>query len=126
MRGGIGVVYSYETWYGFRKELQRRTGVVLHNKLWLQIKPVGPLPWFEAQMKEAILRLSRNIVRSNHCPRCGGLLVLDKDLDGFHKTCLQCAFQVEVDELVVNELRTPPRIFSSKWSVLNTLAGHKN
>ena len=51
-------VALYKTWYDFKRELQRRSGVVLLNKAWLQIKPKAPLPWSEYQMKEVMRYLS--------------------------------------------------------------------
>jgi len=52
---------TYETWYAFKGELQKRSGVVLLNDLWLQIKPRAPLPWHEYHMNEALLRLSNRL-----------------------------------------------------------------
>jgi hypothetical protein len=48
----------YETWSDFKNELQRRSGNILLNKLWLQVKPREPLPWYEHQMKEAVEQLA--------------------------------------------------------------------
>ncbi len=49
---------TYETWSDFKGELQRRSGVVLLNNLWLKIKPKSPLPWSEYHMNEALKHLS--------------------------------------------------------------------
>jgi hypothetical protein len=51
-------VAIYETWSEFRSELQKRSGVVLVNKIWLAIKPKSPLPWHERHMEEALRNLS--------------------------------------------------------------------
>jgi hypothetical protein len=52
-------VSLYETWYDFKIELQRRSGLVVLNKLWIEIKPKEPLPWYEFQMKETLSHLCR-------------------------------------------------------------------
>jgi hypothetical protein len=49
----------YETWADFRHELQRRSGVVLLNPIWLQIRPKAPLPWDGDQMRAALERLTQ-------------------------------------------------------------------
>jgi hypothetical protein len=54
-------VAIYETWSDFRSELQKRSGIVMHNKLWLAIKPKSPLPWQSQHMEEALLNLSNRI-----------------------------------------------------------------
>lgn len=94
-------ILAYDTWYDFKKELQRRSGLVVLNKLWLQIKPQSPLPWYEFHMKEALSLLSNKIRRLVTCPRCDGNLVLDRDIDGQFKRCIQCSFSIEI---------TPPTI----------------
>jgi hypothetical protein len=96
-------VALYETWYDFKHELQRRSGVVLLNKVWFQIKPRAPLPWNESQMKEAMRYLSGRIIRLRTCPRCSGNLILDRDTDGFYKRCIQCSFEIEI----VQKARVP-------------------
>jgi hypothetical protein len=91
MNGNLTV---YENWYDFRKELQRRSGVVLLNQLWLRIKPKAALPWSEFHMREALTRISGNILRLSKCPRCGGDLLVDRDIDGYYKRCIQCSFEI--------------------------------
>jgi hypothetical protein len=86
----------YDNWYDFKKELHRRSGLLLLNKLWLQVKPRGPLPWGESQMKLALSLLSNRILGMRNCPRCRGLLVTDRDLDGFFRRCIQCSFSAEI------------------------------
>jgi hypothetical protein len=87
----------YETWYAFKKELQRRSGLTVLNQLWFQTKPRAPLPWYEHHMKTALTGLSSRIQRLTICPRCGSKLVLDRDLDGYYKRCVQCSFNVAFD-----------------------------
>ncbi len=88
---------SYATWYDFKKELQRRSGIVLLNQLWLQIKPRFPLPWYESHMKETLSLLSNRIKKLAVCPRCGGNLLLDRDIDGQFMRCIQCSFSIEIN-----------------------------
>jgi hypothetical protein len=89
-------IVEYETWYEFKRELQRRSGVVLLNELWLRIKPKYALPWNESHMREAMIRISGNIMRLKICPRCAGNLLLDKDIDGHYKRCIQCSFEIAI------------------------------
>ncbi len=51
----------YSTWYDFKQELQRRSGLVVLNKRWLEIKPHSPLPWNELQMQQALQHLRQGI-----------------------------------------------------------------
>lgn len=87
---------SYSTWYDFKKELQRRSGLLILNRLWLQVKPRVPLPWYEPQMKQAISQLSNKIIKLRVCPRCGSNLMLDRDVDGYYKRCILCSFSIEI------------------------------
>jgi len=34
------------------------------------------------------------------CPRCGGDMFLNKDLDGWYEECLQCSYSEELKSLV--------------------------
>ena len=34
------------------------------------------------------------------CPRCGGDLFIDRDLDSWYEQCLQCAYQHELRNIV--------------------------
>jgi hypothetical protein len=92
----IKELVMYETWSDFKSELQRRSGILLLNKLWLQTKPRDPLPWYETHMKEALNRLSSRVERLKTCPRCGGNLIFDRDFDGYYKRCVQCSFEIEL------------------------------
>ena len=33
------------------------------------------------------------------CPRCGGDLFIDRDFDGWHEQCLQCAYHNELRDI---------------------------
>ena len=92
----IKELMMYETWYEFKNELQRRSGIVLLNNLWLEIKPRDPLPWYELHMKEALCRLSGRVEKLKRCPRCAGNLIFDRDFDGYYKRCVQCSFEIEL------------------------------
>ncbi len=94
MRNSVKMSISYETWYDFKKELQRRSGLTILNQTWFQTKPRDPLPWNELHMKTALRGLSKRIQKLSICPRCGGNLVLDRDIDGCFKRCIQCSFSV--------------------------------
>lgn len=97
MRTSTKEVSLYATWYDFKSELQRRSGVIILNRLWVQVKPKAPLPWYEFHMKESLVRLSSRIQRLTMCPRCGGNLVLDRDIDGYYKRCIQCSFNISFE-----------------------------
>lgn len=53
-------VALYETWYDFKRELQKRSGVIVLNKVWFKVKPKCPLPWNDSQMGEAMKQLSNH------------------------------------------------------------------
>ena len=86
----------YETWYDFKKELQRRSGITLSNERWLELKPKVPLPWPESKLKETLVRMSGTISQMRCCPRCGGDLLMEKDIETLYKICVQCGFNVEI------------------------------
>jgi hypothetical protein len=94
-----GLSPYYDTWDEFRAELKRRSGVVILNNLWFQIKPKSPLPWNEIQLKDALSRLSFRISKLKECPRCGGFLVFDRDIHGCYKKCVQCSFESEITDV---------------------------
>jgi hypothetical protein len=87
-------ILFYKTCQDFKNELHRRTGIMIMEDLWSQIQPETPLPWQEVDLKESLSRLSGQIQRLTTCPRCGGDLVVDKDLDGYYKRCVQCGFNI--------------------------------
>ena len=35
--------------------------------------------------------------RLKRCPHCGGDIMIYDDCDGWHETCLQCGYQVELE-----------------------------
>ena len=86
----------YETWYDFKKELQRRSGTILLNQKWLQLKPKMPLPWPESKLKETLEQMSGTISKMRYCTRCGGHLLLGRDIDVLYVSCVQCGFNVEI------------------------------
>ena len=34
--------------------------------------------------------------RSKSCPRCGGDMFIDRDLDSWYEQCLQCSYRIEM------------------------------
>jgi hypothetical protein len=42
--------------------------------------------------------------KSKACPRCGGDMFLDRDLDFWYEQCIQCSYKVELKPL---KIRTP-------------------
>jgi len=89
-------IVLYQSWYEFKYELQKRSGITLLNNLWHEIKPQQPLPWNEQQMREALGHLSSRILKLKKCPRCSGKLVLDRDIDGYCKRCILCSWAIEI------------------------------
>jgi hypothetical protein len=56
-------------------------------------------------MKDSQTFLLANDEKLGTCPRCGGNLMLDRDFDGYNKTCLQCSFRISIpilDEAEIN------------------------
>jgi hypothetical protein len=43
--------------------------------------------------------------KKNTCPRCGGNLILDRDIDGYNKTCIQCSFRIQLAGFYRPEVR---------------------
>ena len=43
--------------------------------------------------------------RLKGCPRCGGDVYIDKDLDNWYEQCLQCSYRVELRR--VNAFKEP-------------------
>ena len=44
--------------------------------------------------------------RIRGCPRCGGDIFIDRDLNGWHEQCLQCSYRHELKDLA--EFKEPP------------------
>ncbi len=126
MRTSTKELALYETWYEFKRELQGRSGLIVLNALWREVKPAVPLPWCELQMKKALSQLSGRILRLTRCPRCGGNLVVDKDIDGYYKRCIQCSCNIpfEVPESVKE--RKPERHPLRSPVFARALVGAKN
>jgi uncharacterized protein with PIN domain len=75
----------------------------------MQVKPREPLPWYEFQMKEALAKLSSKIQKLTVCPRCGGNLVLDRDIDGYYKRCIQCSFNITIEDVQTQKAKIPQK-----------------
>ena len=43
--------------------------------------------------------------KNRKCPKCGGLLYIDKDIHGWYEECLQCAFMRDLE--AVYETKKP-------------------
>jgi hypothetical protein len=52
-------VTIYETWYEFKKDLEKRIGYCLLNWRWLRVKPKDPLPWNNSHMQTALSACAR-------------------------------------------------------------------
>ena len=35
-------------------------------------------------------------LKSKSCPRCGGNILIDRDLDGWDEVCLQCGYRLDL------------------------------
>ena len=44
--------------------------------------------------------------RLRSCPRCGGDIMIYVDFDGWHETCLQCGYSVELENISVADYVT--------------------
>ena len=44
---------AYDTWYEFKKDLEKCLGYHLTNWEWLEVKPQSPLPWNYHHMKRS-------------------------------------------------------------------------
>ena len=52
-------VSAYQTWYGFKRDLEKRAGRSLSNWDWLEVKPKASLPWAESYLHVAFSELKR-------------------------------------------------------------------
>jgi len=50
---------DYQTWYDFKKELERKSGRRLLNSDWLSVKPASALPWDSSLLRSSLDRLAR-------------------------------------------------------------------
>ena len=41
--------------------------------------------------------------RLKSCPRCGGDLLIDRDLDCWYEQCLQCSYRTDLKNIVESE-----------------------
>jgi ribosomal protein S27AE len=51
-----------------------------------------------------VLSLSEGVIymvmwKLKSCPRCGGDIFIDRDLDGWHEQCLQCSYRRELKKI---------------------------
>jgi len=49
---------TYDTWYGFKKDLESLYGFPILNSLWLRVKPREALPWGKSQILTTLLKIS--------------------------------------------------------------------
>ena len=49
---------TYDTWYGFKKDLESLCGYPIINSLWLRVKPREALPWGKSQILTTLLKIS--------------------------------------------------------------------
>ena len=50
----------YNTWYEFKKDLEKRSGYSVLNWNWIEVKPKAPLPWNGSHMEATIARLDEH------------------------------------------------------------------
>ncbi len=50
---------DYQTWYEFKKELERESGRRLLNSDWLSVKPAAALPWDRSLLRSSLDALAR-------------------------------------------------------------------
>ena len=43
--------------------------------------------------------------KNRTCPKCGGILYIDKDMHGWYEECLQCAYMRDLE--AVYEMKKP-------------------
>ena len=44
--------------------------------------------------------------KTKSCPRCGGDIFIDKDMDGWYGQCIQCGYRSELKPIVIAK-KTP-------------------
>ncbi len=47
------------------------------------------------------------------CPRCGGDIFIDRDLDWWYEQCLQCSYRYELKSLA--EFKKQPALAGRTW-----------
>ena len=55
----ITPVEKYTTWYEFKRDLEKRSGHMLVNWRWIEVKPKAPLPWNNSHMEATLSVLVR-------------------------------------------------------------------
>jgi hypothetical protein len=58
-------VTLYETWYEFKKDLEKQVGHTLLNWCWLEVKPKDPLPWNNSHMR-SVLSVCARLEKDKH------------------------------------------------------------
>ena len=86
----------YENWANLKMNYKGGPAWLSRTHSGYQVKPSGPLPWYETQMRESMGRLSSRIMELKVCPRCHGNLTLERGMDGLSKRCIQCSFEIEL------------------------------
>jgi hypothetical protein len=49
----------YNTWDGFKRDLERTSGHFLPVDWWLRVKPKNPLPWTNLDMQNSLAGVAR-------------------------------------------------------------------
>lgn len=50
---------DYNTWYEFKKQLEKESGRRLLNSDWLSVKPAAALPWDRSLLRSSLDALAR-------------------------------------------------------------------
>ncbi len=56
-------MHNYTTWYEFKRDLEKKTGRVLFNNDWLQLKPQAPLPWSASHFRSVFKKTGKNRIQ---------------------------------------------------------------
>jgi DNA-directed RNA polymerase subunit M/transcription elongation factor TFIIS len=52
--------------------------------------------------------------KNKSCPRCKGVVYLEKDMYGWYEQCLQCGYSRDLDTLYVEEMLASQKDIKSK------------
>lgn len=47
--------------------------------------------------------------KNRTCPRCGGILYVDKDIHGWYEQCLQCAYMHDLEAVYETKKPVPEK-----------------
>ncbi len=50
---------NYNTWYEFKKDLEKESGRRILNSDWLSVKPAAALPWDRSLLRSSLDTLAR-------------------------------------------------------------------